>query len=169
MPTLEQIATTEQIKTEYKKTFLLNLFQKICIKMNKILEYRNKNLKLLRQSHDNIETTKIIIKKEFNYDLDEEEALIIHKWLLTYFKKSLSRKKFSQEIKNSLYEKQNGKCPICGECLGDEWSKIHVDHIIPWVLVGDELDDNYQLLCDICNQCKSSRTDYIFKNLIGLN
>ena len=169
MPTLEQLATTEQIKEEYRKTFLLNLFQKLCIKMNKNVAYRKKNLVLYRQSCDCVETTRIIIKKEFTYDLDLEEAQIIHKWLSAYFKKSTSRKRISQETKLWLYERQSGKCIICGEDLGKDWSDIHVDHIIPWMLVGDELEDNYQLLCDTCNQCKSSRTDYIFKSLLGLN
>ena len=54
---------------------------------------------------------------------------------------------------------------ICGEPLGPVMAKIHVDHIIPWKLVGDELNDNYQALCETCNECKSARTDYIFKAL----
>ncbi len=165
----EPMTTTEQIKEEYRKTFLLNIFKKLCKKMNKDSQYRNKTLKLFRQSYDTIETTQIIVKKEFNCDLDKEESLKIHKWLTAYFKKSPSRKIIPQETKFYLYEKQKGLCVICGESLGNIWSEIHVDHIIPWVLVGDELDDNYQLLCDTCNQCKSSRTDYIFNSLLGLN
>ena len=67
-----------------------------------------------------------------------------------------------------LFKEQNGKCAVCGENLGDNWSIIHVDHIIPWALVGDELKDNYQVLCETCNESKSANTDYIFKNLIKL-
>lgn len=169
MPTLEDIATIEHIKEEYKKTFLLNLFQKLCVRMNKDAEYHKKVLTLYRQSVDVFKTTAIIVKKAFNYDLTEEDSKTIHKWLSAYFKKTATRKKIKEEIKTQLYTEQNGRCIICGEKLGTEWSRIHVDHIIPWVLVGDELEDNYQLLCDTCNQCKSSRTDYVFKSLIGLN
>ena len=168
MPTFEQIANIEQIKEEYKKTFLLNIFQKLCIKMNNNYLIKNRMLTLFRQSNDQLETTKIIISKTFNYDLNDEDAALVKSWLHAYFKKSNIRKNIPTSIKHKLYEEQNGKCIICEENLGTDWSKIHVDHIIPWILVGDELPNNYQLLCDTCNQCKSSRIDYIFKSLLHL-
>ena len=57
---------------------------------------------------------------------------------------------------------------ICGCELGDNWSKIHVDHVVPWELVGDELENNFQDLCEKCNEEKNASTNYIFLRMIGL-
>ena len=168
MPPLEDFATNEQIKAEYKKTFLLNLFRKLCVRMNKDIGYKAKIQNLFRQTFNKVETTKIIIKKEFNYDLCQEEAELMCDWIWANMKKASRRKPIPFSKKKELYDRQKGKCMICGEELGDDWSKIHVDHIIPWSLVGDELQDNYQDLCDTCNECKSARTDYIFRSMIDL-
>ena len=131
--------------------------------------YRMKIKKLYSQSVDAIETTSLIFQKKFSLSLDKVDSELIHSWIVAYFKKSTTRKRISKDVKLQLFKKQNGKCASCGENLGSDLSKIHVDHIIPWVLVGDELADNYQDLCEFCNECKSSRTDFIFKQLIHLN
>lgn len=90
-------------------------------------------------------------------------------WILAHLRKSDKRKRFTTEYKQELYNKQKGKCMVCGEPLGNDFSKIHIDHIIPWVLVGDEIPNNYQCLCETCNESKSCHTDYIFKSLLNLN
>lgn len=168
MPTLLDFATDEQIREEYQKSFMLNMFRKICVKMKKDTSYKAKLQTLYRESFDRKMTTQIIIKKAFDYDLTVNESDIMCKWFEAHFKKSSQRKPIPLSLKSLLYKKQNGKCAVCGEDLGNDWSKIHVDHIIPWTLVGDELEDNYQNLCETCNECKSASTDYIFKNLIKL-
>ena len=168
MPTLLELATDEQIREEYQKSFMLNLFRKICVKMRNDSTYKSKIQNLFRESFNKIMTVQIIVKREFDYDLTNEEAEIMYKWFDAHLKKSNRRKAIPLSVKLELYKKQNGKCAVCGENLGKDNSKIHVDHIIPWTLVGDELENNYQDLCDICNECKSASTDYIFKNLIKL-
>ena len=70
--------------------------------------------------------------------------------------------------REELFVKQNGRCVICGCELGDDWSKIHTDHMVPWDLVGDELEDNFQDLCEKCNEEKNASTNYIFLKMIGL-
>lgn len=168
MPTLEDFASNEQIKAEYKKTFLLSLFRKICVKMNRNPQYRTKIQTLFRETHDKAETTQIIVRRELKYDLSRDEAKQISEWIWANLKKSSRRKAIPLSVKRELYVRQNGKCTVCGEPLGTDWSAIHVDHIIPWALVGDELPDNYQDLCETCNECKSARTDYIFQRMIEL-
>lgn len=168
MSTLLDFATDEQIQQEYKKTFLLNMFRKICVKMKKDAAYKTHLQTLYRESFNNKITTQLIVKKAFNYDLTMDEANTMNMWIEAHLKKSNKRKSIPHSVKSNLYEKQDGKCAACGENLGDDWSKIHVDHIIPWTLVGDEIEDNYQALCETCNECKSASTDYIFKSLIKL-
>lgn len=168
MATLEELASNDEIKAEYRKTFLLNLFQKICVRMNKDEKYHERVKTVFRQTKDRKQTTAALIKNALGYDLSSEDAELMSKWFSANLKKQNSRKPIPLSVKMDLYKKQDGKCMVCGEDLGNDWSKIHVDHIIPWKLVGDELENNYQDLCDTCNECKSARTDYIFKNMIKL-
>ncbi len=167
MQNFEGILRNEKIVHEYKMALLLNMFKKICFKMNKDTNYKKRIKTLYMESYNSEETTKTIFNKEFNFELSDSDAQNVSKWFLANFRKGVSRKRIPDEIKIELYKKQKGKCVACGEDLGD-LSKIHVDHIIPWKLVGDELDNNYQDLCEKCNECKSDSIDYIFRSLINL-
>ena len=168
MPTLLEFATNEQIVEEYQKSFLLNMFRKICVKMRNDSVFKTKIQTLFRESYNKETTSQIIINREFNYDLSKEEAKLLTTWFEAHFRKGNRRNPIPLSKKIELFKEQDGKCAVCGEALGLDWAKIHVDHIIPWTLVGDELDNNYQDLCETCNECKSASTDYIFKNLIKL-
>lgn len=165
----EELASNEQIRKEYQKTLLLNIFQKFCIRMNNNADFALRIRKLYREASDKTAPIIGIINREFKYSLSTEEAALITKWFEAYLNKKKTRNKIPQSVKDSLIQKQKGMCAICGEPLGNVMAKIHVDHIIPWKLVGDELNDNYQALCETCNECKSARTDYIFKALLNLN
>lgn len=165
---IESLLFREEVQKEYRKTLLLNMFKKLVQAMNSDTGYRNKIKKLYSQSVNPIETTSIIFKKKYSLLLEDSDSNLVHSWIVAYFKKALKRKTISIDVKMQLLKQQNGKCAVCGKELGNDFSRIHVDHVIPWVLVGDELDNNYQVLCDFCNECKSSRTDYVFKHLIHL-
>jgi CRISPR/Cas system Type II protein with McrA/HNH and RuvC-like nuclease domain len=130
--------------------------------------YRLHVQKLYKQSTNKVITSKVILNRDFKYDASESDAELFNTWLSAYLNKSDTRKRFSDSFKKELFNKQKGLCAVCGEKLENDFSKIHVDHIIPWTLVGDELKDNYQYLCSTCNECKSCHTDYIFKSLINL-
>lgn len=162
------MVSSEEAKEEYRKAFLLNMFQKLVARMNVDSKYKNHIMALYRQTSDVKEVTRVIYLREFDYKLEENEIQLLTHWMNAYRRKHSSRKSISTEVKRLLCEKQGNRCEICNQPLGDISSKIHVDHIIPWVLVGDELEDNFQVLCDTCNECKSSKTDYIFKSLIKL-
>ena len=66
---IEDFFTNEQIQSEYRKSFLLNIFRKICVRMNRDDKYKLKIQNLFRESFDKNETVKIIIKKEFDYEM----------------------------------------------------------------------------------------------------
>ena len=76
MPSLLDFATNEQICSEYKKSFLLNIFRKICRKMKKEESYNSKIKQLLRESCNLNDTSKTIVRK-FNYELDDNELIRI--------------------------------------------------------------------------------------------
>ncbi|MBR4237534.1 HNH endonuclease [bacterium] len=170
MLSLEELAENPDIKNEYKKTVLLSMFKKVCIKMKNDESFEKSIRNLFRESYDKVLTTKIIIERSFDISLSEEESKLLSTWFEANFKKQNKRNpKFTSiEVKKRLFTLQNGMCALCGEELGNEMSKIHVDHIIPFILVGDELKDNYQDLCNICNECKSAKIDFIFKKMINI-
>ncbi len=168
MVSLEELASNDEIKAEYRRTLLLNILKKLVGRMKRDDNYRLHIQNLYRQSTNKVITSKVILNNDFKYDASESDAALFDIWIAAHLNKSDRRKGFSDAFKKKLYNKQNGLCAVCGEKLGDDFSKIHVDHIIPWVLVGDELKDNYQYLCSTCNESKSCHTDYIFKSLMNL-
>ena len=79
----------------------------------------------------------------------------IYPYILTREEKHLNIRKFSDSIKQKVYEKQNGKCKKCNKNfdIGD----MEADHITPWVEGGKTNEDNCQLLCKDDNRRKSSK------------
>ena len=168
MATLEELASNELIRKEYNKTLLLNMFKKVVARMYKDPAYSGRIRKLFIQSTNEVDTTIAIVNKAFGVDLAADDAKLMSVWFKANLSKKATRRVIPLELKKKLYTQQGGKCMVCGEDLGNDFSKIHVDHIIPWKLVGDELENNYQDLCETCNECKSASTDFIFKSMINL-
>ena len=67
------------------------------------------------------------------------------------------RRTFPKNLKDFLYEKQEGKCAVCSGRF--EHRYLQVDHRVPYEVVGDvqeELNpDDFMLLCGSCNRAKS--------------
>ncbi|UIF90885.1 HNH endonuclease [Cupriavidus sp. UYPR2.512] len=63
--------------------------------------------------------------------------------------------KLSPGIKKKLFDLQGGHCACCREKF--KISDMHLDHIIPLALGGENSDDNAQLLCKPCNQSKYAK------------
>lgn len=162
------LMTDSRIAIEYEKAYWLKQFRALYDHMSKDLTFKAYIMQLYRESHDSDETTKIIIQRELGLSVDDNYACIISRWIRASLMKKNSRDSIPLSVKTKLYEAQKGKCAICGCELGKDWSKIHVDHIVPWELVGDELEENYQNLCEKCNEEKNASTDYIFLKMIGL-
>lgn len=161
---LDQLLASEQVKKEYRKTFLLCMFQKICAKMKRNKDFEIEIRTLFRQRS----STKAIVRRFLKCEISDGDAKLMSTWFEANLNKSDKRKRIPDAIRESLYKKQKGKCAICGEELGSDWGKVHVDHIIPFKLVGDELANNYQDLCESCNSCKNAQTDFIFKSMLKL-
>ncbi len=115
-------------------------------------------------STNNLNATKKVIDKACKLKLSENDTLWMQSCIKAFFSKDDSRRPVTQEEKEFLLEKQNKKCAICGCEITAQ--SMHVDHIIPWNYVGDELKDNYQGLCKSCNLSKSNHVAKTVTNLI---
>jgi len=62
---------------------------------------------------------------------------------------ALSIRKFTDSQKRSAYERQGGKCAVCGKAFAYE--EMHGDHKTPWSKGGHTTPDNLQMLCRTCN------------------
>lgn len=79
----------------------------------------------------------------------------IYAYLLSGEEKHLSIRAFSDSMKRTAYEQQQGICPICGKHF--EIEQMEGDHITPWVEGGKTEQSNLQMLCKDCNRRKSSK------------
>ncbi len=161
MLSIDEILQDENIRKIYHDTVLLCLFKNFCYKREKDSNYSKRIYKLICETSNIKTTTKAIMKNDFNVDLSDQESELMSLWIQANLRKDNSRRKIADNIKNELCNKQNGICSICGDKLSTDYSRIQVDHIIPFELVGDELKDNYQCLCEHCNKKKSSKIDYV--------
>lgn len=105
-----------------------------------------------------------------DYNTSELEALIkdlmsndevtdkkgIYEYVLsgcdTRLAKKLSKRTFTNSDKRTIYEKQEGICPICGNHY--DIADMEGDHINPWWLGGKTEISNLQMLCKHCNKSK---------------
>lgn len=69
--------------------------------------------------------------------------------------KKLSKRLFGKSDIRSVYEKQSGICPICGNRF--ELNEMEADHIIPWNKGGKTEIGNLQMLCKHCNASKGGK------------
>jgi len=67
------------------------------------------------------------------------------------------RRLFLAHVVQTLYEEQDGMCPLCGEAM--EPSSFHRDHRIPFRWGGGHERGNLQLVHPRCNQQKSDDVD----------
>ena len=88
-------------------------------------------------------------------DDDVQRQAGIYPYILTRDEKWLNIRTFSDGVKQRVYERQSGKCVICGDKFA--LAEMEGDHIMPWSKGGKTSEDNCQMLCKKCNQQKSSK------------
>lgn len=62
------------------------------------------------------------------------------------------REKIPQDVLDSVWNRDGGKCVICGS-----QEKIEFDHILPFSKGGTNTYRNIQILCEKCNRAKSNK------------
>ena len=147
-----------------KEAKILGVFKNICDShFNVIEKYKLRNI--LFASSDKISTLKFIVSRKYNEDLSSEEIKRLLDLVEAFLNKSKYRKKISDEIKKKLLANQNYECALCHIPIDQT---AHADHIVPFKYVGDELNNNLQMLCKSCNEKKNDSLDYQIRFLLRL-
>ena len=92
--------------------------------------------------------------KKLMADDEVQDKKGIYTYVFTHDEKYLNLRAFTDTEKMTMYERQEGICPICKEYFLIE--QMEGDHITPWVEGGKTTIDNGQMLCRNCNRRKSS-------------
>ncbi|MCL2349103.1 MAG: HNH endonuclease, partial [Planctomycetaceae bacterium] len=79
----------------------------------------------------------------------------IYEYVLTGEERCLNIRAFTDSMKRSAFERQNGICPKCKKTF--EIEQMEGDHITPWHEGGKTTPDNCQMLCKDCNRRKSGK------------
>ena len=79
----------------------------------------------------------------------------IYAYLLTRDERHLNIRAFSDVMKRRAYERQEGRCAMCGDEF--ELAQMEADHITPWVDGGKTVQENCQVLCRDDNRRKGAR------------
>ena len=100
---------------------------------------------------------KILLKDD---DVTKQKG--IYEYLLSgkTKEKVLSIRAFTENEKQTLYERQGGICPICkakGENKVWRIEEMQADHIVPWSRGGHTVLENGQMLCKKHNLEKSDK------------
>jgi 5-methylcytosine-specific restriction endonuclease McrA len=72
----------------------------------------------------------------------------------------VERKRFSQDSRLILEDRQLWRCATCGVALSKE-SGLHVDHMRPISLGGSNEPENLQILCAKCNMGMSNLISWV--------
>ncbi len=110
-------------------------------------------------------TIKQIVKRICNEELSDDNANRMVELVNAFLRKSDFRKTIPNEIKNRLLINQDFKCAFCHNRID---ISSHADHIVPFKYVGDELENNLQMLCSSCNTKKNASIDYEIRVLLNL-
>ena len=116
--------------------------------------YKNNRKKILRRLRENYKTNSgPFAKKNIAWCKANPKAVVARAARYRARKLSAEGNYVARDIKD-MYEKQEGKCNLCGVELGN---KYDVDHIFPLSLGGSNWPTNIQLLCVSCNRSKSNK------------
>ena len=162
MLSINQIDTNMFYKLVYD-TIINSIFVFVCKEINKKgnkIEEKEK----FRKFENKTIATKCLVSRYLKTNISDEEYRILAQYFNAYFSKNDSRKQFDNEIKEVLIKDQDCKCVVCKSYINQ--ANAHLDHIIAWDFVGDKLLNNYQMLCETCNERKSNYTGFELSNIL---
>lgn len=157
---LEELLSNNNIsQSEFEEklyiTLLRGVFEAICKDMKKNGS-RIQEKERFRKTRNKITATKMLVNKYVGCKLEDKEYEELSKLFIAYFQTGDPRKSFSEAFRSELLKKQGGECAVCEKKITIH--DAHLDHIVPWIYVGDILENNYQMLCTTCNTRKGTAT-----------
>jgi 5-methylcytosine-specific restriction endonuclease McrA len=82
-------------------------------------------------------------------------------WLLSAASAEFSKRpSFSKEVRTELEDRQTWRCAVCGQPLS-RTGGMHIDHVRPISLGGNNDMENLQLLCRDCNLGKGNLISWV--------
>lgn len=153
-----------QANMYFYRAVLLGVFEVIYKTMSNSNEIRLEIKDRIRNNVDKKRVVKNIVEEIVSCKIEEQESELLLDWISAYFRKKDKRKLIDDKDKQDLLVIQKCKCSICGVSLSI--SNSHLDHIVPFKYVGDELQNNYQILCQKCNLRKNAKTYFELSNLL---
>lgn len=124
----------------------------------------NINARTLFRSFPPDFASKRLVEKYCSYCLDQDSYSALGVLFEAFFRKNNTRCTYSTEYKKIILQKQHFRCAICKKPVSEA---SHLDHIIPWKYVGDELEDNLQMLCASCNHKKQASISYPLLHILA--
>lgn len=91
----------------------------------------------------------------FNEKYRKLETIGFETTLKNYHSKN-QRKLMNKELRESIAERDNYTCQMCGKYMPDGVG-LQIDHIIPIAKGGKSVPSNLQVLCSKCNGSKSDK------------
>ena len=116
------------------------------------------------RSSNDLQAVKQVVKNVCHLTLPEQDLKWLNDCIKAFMKKKPRRKQIPESLRRDLWDRQEGKCCTCGKVIRID--DVHIDHIVPWDYVGDELENNYQVLCSDCNLHKSNHVALALHALI---
>lgn len=112
--------------------------------------------KLYHDFHENHYDTEALDQEiaQLMQDDDVTSGKGIYLYVLTRQERFLNLRTFDQRTRRAAFERQQGRCPICG--LTYKIDEMEADHIVPWSKGGHTTAENCQMLCRKCNNDKSN-------------
>ena len=149
-------------RNDKKADELWKYFENVFTWVEDIFGKYDRNMKgvkwgLLYNEHkdDNLDSQDIQKRiPELLADKEVQKKSGIYEYLLTGEEKVLSLRAFDQDEKITMYNRQEGKCAICGKPF--DINDMQADHVVPWSKGGKTTLDNGQMLCVECNLKKSN-------------
>jgi len=142
------IGAVHNSKVEVEQSWLLKKLQE---------EYERKQRLLPRDIKESIDTNILNDFIELCGSKTEATDRIEEFMALSLWQSKRRRKWFKENSRYAILHKYWFKCWTCwSKPLKDNDVVLHIDHIVPYSLWWLDIDNNYQVLCSLCNKSKSN-------------